>query len=340
MVQVNSQTQRLFGYRREELTGQPIEMLLPGRARQSHVGHRAEFFQEPKVRPMGAGLDLKGRRKDGGEFPVEISLSPIETEAGVQVIASVRDASERKAFEQTLRQKNVELEKALAAKDLFLAGMSHELRTPLNAILGFAGTLLMRLAGPLNADQERQLQRIQAGGKTLLELINDVLDLAKVESGTIEIEQKEASCREMLNEVAAVVGSMAEAKSVALAVDLPPPSVTVRTHPRAFTQIVATLARQAVKCSDQGSLHIGTSETMHHTGKMIAIYISQSPGIKPQDQERIRAAFDRVRHGEPPQGAELGLYLCGKLADLIGGSLEVANEPSEGSRLTLLIPAN
>ena len=164
---MNSQTQRLFGYRREELTGQPIEMLLPASARQSHVGHRAEFFQEPTVRPMGAGLDLKGRRKDGGEFPVEISLSPIETEQGVQVIASVRDASERKAFEQTLRRKNIELEKALAAKDLFLAGMSHELRTPLNAILGFAGTLLMRLAGPLNTDQERQLQRIQASRQDL-----------------------------------------------------------------------------------------------------------------------------------------------------------------------------
>ena len=340
MVQVNSQTERLFGYRRDELTGQPIEMLLPRPARQGHVSHRAEFFHEPKVRPMGAGLDLKGLRKDGDEFPVEISLSPIETEEGVQVIASVRDASERKAFEQTLRQKNIELEKALAAKDLFLASMSHELRTPLNAILGFAGTLLMRLAGPLNADQERQLQRIQAGGKTLLALINDVLDLAKVESGTIEIERKDTSCREMLNEVVSVVGPIAEAKSLGLAVDLPEPSVTIRTHQRAFTQIVVTLARQAVKCTEQGSLRIGTSATMQANGKMIAIHVSQSPGIKPQDQERIRNTFDRVRQGQPPEGAELGLYLCSKLADLIGGSLEVANEPSEGSRLTLLIPAN
>ena len=174
----------------------------------------------------------------------------------------------------------------------------------------------------------------------MLELINDVLDLAKVESGTIEIERKDASCREMLNEVASVVGPIAEAKSVELDVDLPPPSVTVRTHQRAFTQIVATLARQAVKCSDQGSLHIGTSETMRDNGKMMAIHVTQSPGIKPQDEERIRTAFDRVRQGEPPQGAELGLYLCSKLADLIGGSLEVANEPSQSSRLTLLVPAN
>lgn len=186
IVQINSQTERLFGYGREEMMGQPVEMLLPGSFHEAHVSHRAEFFHEPKVRPMGAGLDLKGLRKDSGEFPVEISLSPIETEDGMQVIASVRDVSERKEFEQALRQKNVELEKALATKDLFLASMSHELRTPLNAILGFAGTLRMRLAGPLTADQDRQLQRIQAAGNTLLELINDVLDLAKVESGAIE----------------------------------------------------------------------------------------------------------------------------------------------------------
>jgi len=340
MVQVNSQTERLFGYKREELTGQPIEMLLPQPARQGHVDHRAEFFDEPKVRPMGAGLDLKGLRKDGGEFPVEISLSPIETEEGVQVIASVRDASERKAFEQTLRQKNRELEKALATKDLFLASMSHELRTPLNAVLGFAGTLLMRLPGPLTDDQERQIQRIQVAGKHLLALISDVLDLAKVESGTIEIECAETSCREVFREVEAVVAPIAEAKSVALEVDLPDPSVMIRTHRRAFTQILVTLAEQAVKYSEGGTLRIGISEASRESLDMIAVYVTQTAGLKPRDQEWIRQVFERVRQGEPPGGSELGLYLCGRLAELIGASVEVEGETNAGSRLTLLVPRN
>src|SRR5205823_10465673 len=123
----------------------------------------------------------------GTEFPVEISLSPLETESGILVSGAIRDITERKLFDWELREKNEELEKALLAKDRFLASMSHELRTPLNAVIGFTGTLLMRLPGPLTEDQSRQLQTIRSSAKHLLSLINDLLDLAKIESGDVPL---------------------------------------------------------------------------------------------------------------------------------------------------------
>ena len=177
------------------MIGEPIEILLPRRLRGAHVAHRDGYLGAPRMRPMGAGLELYGLRADGEEFPVEISLSPLETEDGRLVMSAIRDISERKRFERTLQEKNVELERASRAKDRFLATMSHELRTPLNAIIGFTGLLLMKLPGPLTADQEKQLRLVQTSGKHLLSLINDLLDLAKIESGKVELQLEPRALR-------------------------------------------------------------------------------------------------------------------------------------------------
>src|SRR4051795_905597 len=129
IVLVNAQTERLFGYSRAEMLGQPLELLVPESVRDMHPKHREEYAADPVPRPMGAGMELAGRRRDGSEFPAEISLSAIETETGLMVSAAVRDVTEQKIIQQQLREQNAELERLSKVKDSFLASMSHELRT-------------------------------------------------------------------------------------------------------------------------------------------------------------------------------------------------------------------
>jgi PAS domain S-box-containing protein len=338
IVLFNAQARALFGYDAATVIGEPIETLLPRRLRQPHVAQRTGFLGAPRMRGMGEGRELHGLRANGEEFPVEISLSPIESDAGRLVMSAIRDISERKRTERTLQEKNIALERASLAKDRFLATMSHELRTPLNAIIGFTGVMLMRLPGPLTVEQEKQLRMVEAGGKHLLSLINDLLDLAKIESGSVELQLETVPCMPVLDEVAQTLRPMAQSKGLRFEIDTTERTLEVRADRRALQQILLNLTNNALKFTNQGSVTVAL-RTLAEGGRRWAEFavIDTGIGIDALDQARLFQAFTQVgmANTRKAEGSGLGLHLSYKLAELMGGRIDVASEAGRGSRFAL-----
>jgi len=249
-----------------------------------------------------------------------------------------RAAEELNRALEELRSKNIELGNALSAKDRFLATMSHELRTPLNPILGFTGTLLMRLPGPLNADQENQLQTVQTSAKRLLALINDLLDLAKIDSGKIELSLEPMDCRSVVEEATATLRPLAQQKGLRLEVSAPPTDLVVNADRRALTQIVLNLVNNAIKFTDQGSVRVEISRRTVDTHGVLEIGVTDTGiGIRSEDQPKVFEAFTQLDASAKRnhEGTGLGLHLSQKLAGLLGGSISLFSVHGKGSTFTL-----
>ncbi|MCW7542147.1 ATP-binding protein, partial [Aquabacterium sp. A7-Y] len=280
--------------------------------------------------------------RDGSEFPVEISLSPLETEEGRLVSSSIRDISERRRVERALHEKNVELARANQAKDRFLATMSHELRTPLNAVIGFTGLLLMKLPGPLTADQEKQLRMVQSAGKHLLSLINDLLDVAKIESGNVEVQPEAVACRALVDEVATTLRPAAEEKGLRIEQRGPEEELVVQTDRRALQQILINLVNNAVKFTAKGTVTITLERTDLDNRPALRFGVTDTGmGISQEDQARLFQAFTQVGAGtvrSRTEGTGLGLYLSLKLAELLKAHLSVHSEIGKGSCFELVLP--
>lgn len=265
------------------------------------------------------------------------------------------DITERRKAETALRELNASLEHKVAErteelqaalvraeaadriKSAFLATMSHELRTPLNSIIGFTGIVLQELAGPLNAEQAKQLGMVRGSARHLLELINDVLDLSKIEAGQLEVRAEPFDLRESVERVAASVRPLAEKKGLGLTVDITPELAAMTGDRRRLEQILLNLLNNAIKFTDKGRVTL-TGDLQ--AGAVRLRVADTGIGIKPSDLATLFQPFRQIDSGLARQheGTGLGLAICRRLATLMGGKITVASEWARGSEFTLSLP--
>jgi signal transduction histidine kinase len=328
------------------LLGQRLEILIPEDLRAAHVHNRSAYRTQPLTRPMGSGLALQGRRKDGSCFPVEISLSPVKSSDGFSVTAIIRDITDRKRaddelravqekFNHELQLRSREAERADRLKSEFLSSMSHELRTPLHTIIGFAELLGEELRGPLNDDQKKFVGHIQRDSAHLLELINQLLDLGKIEAGRFELHRQVIDMSGAIGEVVASIHPHGHARAMRIETEVDGGADLDADYLR-FKQILFNLLNNAVKFSHDGGL---IRVKGARRGDFVEVSVTDTGiGIPKEEQEFVFDKFHQVEPKEFRGGTGLGLAISKALVEQHGGRIWLESEPGKGSRFAFTIP--
>jgi PAS domain S-box-containing protein len=339
---VNAQTERLFGYSRDELLGQTVDMLVPERYRARHVQNRLGYLAAPRPRGMGAGLELYGLRKDGTEFPVEISLSPLQTPDGMTVSAAIRDVTERKQVEDArahaLRQEREAAQRLRQVDRLrsdFLSTVSHELRTPLTAIKGFAEMLDRDWGDYVDTQRQDFVHRIAAAGSRLDDLISDLLDFTRLEGGQLRFAPEPLGLTAVVNDALRRTRSMLDPRRVDVDVAH---DLAVLADPTGVARVIDNLLGNAAKFSPPDS---AITVRAARVGSDVALSVAdQGVGIPAEDIDRIFERFYRVGgQANRRPGTGIGLAIVKEFTEAQGGHVQVTSTIGEGATFTVVLPA-
>jgi protein-histidine pros-kinase len=340
MTLVNAQTELLFGYSSAALVGKPVEILMPERYRSRHPEHIQGFMSSPHTRPMGTGMDLWGRRRDGTEFQIEIALIPMSTGDTTVVTAVIQDITDRKLAEES-RAKNVLLDlenqrikEANKLKSRFLAHMSHELRTPLNAIIGFGEILHDGQVDPASPQHLEFLGDILTSARHLLQLINDILDLAKVEAGQIEFRPIHFQVSSVVNEVCGIVRITAEERRIHMEAEVAP-DLDATLDPSRLKQVLYNYVSNALKFSPVGG-RVVIRAFASGTHELRIEVEDNGKGISEQGMKSLFREFVQL---EPHLGGTgLGLTLTRMLVEAQGGTVGATSTVGAGSVFYAVLP--
>jgi PAS domain S-box-containing protein len=330
---VNSQTEKMFGYDRAEIVGQSIETLVPKRFRKKHLRHREGYYGEHPARPMGIGLDLFGLRKNGSEFPVEISLSPLKTESGLLVSAAIRDVTQRKLIEadvqklnEDLKQRASQLEAANKELEAFSYSVSHDLRAPLRSIDGFSHVLLEDYGEQLPAEARNYLERVRAAAQRMSVLIDDLLNLSRITRTALQ--PRFINLSRMAEEI---TSGLQESESRRQATFSIMPDLMAEADPHLLHIVLENLLSNAWKFTSKQEQAVIEFGQKNHVKERTFYVRDNGVGFDMAYADKLFGVFQRLHSMTDFPGTGVGLATVQRIITIHGGHIWAESAEGKGA---------
>ncbi len=330
---VNSQTEKLFGYDRVEILGQPVERLVPKRFRKKHLRHREGYYVEHPVRPMGIGLELFGLRKNGSEFPIEISLSPLETEGGLLVSAAIRDVTQRKRMEEDvqklnedLKQRAAQLEAANKELEAFSYSVSHDLRAPLRSIDGFSHVLLEDYSDQLPDEGRNYLERVRAAAQRMAVLIDDLLNLSRLTRTALQ--PKFINLSKIAEEIMQGLQENQRGRDATISIT---PDLMVEADPHLMHIVLENLLSNAWKFTSKREQTVIEFGQKAHVKERTFYVRDNGVGFNMEYADKLFGVFQRLHSVSEFPGTGVGLATVQRIISIHGGHIWAESTEGKGT---------